>query len=372
MQISLYLHLSMQEGSNTPTTGDLDTVLTGLRAAGEPTRLRILVALTDGELTVSELCRVLGQTQPRVSRHLRLLCEAGLLTRHSEGTNAFYAHTRTEPGRSLLANLLTLVDTDDRTVEADRQRLATIREERADAATRYFEEIAERWDQVRSLHVDDAEVEAALVAMAEQRIGGPRFGRLLDIGTGTGRVLELLADRVDHGIGIDLSPTMLKVARSNLSAAGLGHCAVRQGNVYALEVPHQSIDLAIIHHVLHHLEDPAAAIAEAALTLRPGGHLIVVDFAPHSLESLRSEHAHRRLGFHDAEIADWFRHAGLADLGVQHLIPGASHGGDAEPDELLTVGLWAARHPMITDTQPPKRALEPASGSRQETTRESR
>lgn len=362
----------MQDGLPTSTTGDLDTVLTGLRAAGEPTRLRILVALTDGELTVSELCRVLGQTQPRVSRHLRLLCEAGLLTRHSEGTNAYYAHTRSEPGRSLLANLLALVDTDDRTVDADRQRLAAIRDERADAATRYFEEIAERWDQVRSLHVDDAEVEAALLAMAEQRAGGPRFGRLLDIGTGTGRVLELLADRIDRGIGIDLSPTMLKVARSNLSAADLAHCAVRQGNVYALDVPHQSIDLAIIHHVLHHLDDPGAAIAEAALTLRPGGHLIVVDFAPHGLESLRSEHAHRRLGFHDAEIADWFRHAGLTDVAVQHLVPRPTDDSARTPDELLTVGLWAARHPILTDTPPPQRALESASSSRQGTTRESR
>lgn len=367
MQISLYLQVSMERDDHHPTTADLESVLAGLRAAGESTRLRIVLALTDGELTVSELCRVLGQTQPRVSRHLRLLCDAGLLTRHSEGTNAYYAHTRAEPGRSLLTSLLALVAPDDRTVEADRQRLSAIREERADAANRYFEEIAESWHQVRSLHVDDAEVEGALLAMAEQRLGGPTFGRLLDIGTGTGRILELFADRIDRGIGIDLSSTMLKVARANLSAAGIGHCAVRQGNVYALDVPHQSIDLAVIHHVLHHLDDPAAAVAEAALTLRPGGQLIVVDFAPHGLESLRSEHAHRRLGFHDTEIADWCRQAGLDDVSIQHLIPRPPD-HDGPTGELLTVGLWAALRPTTADPRPPQNALEPASSGRRETT----
>jgi ArsR family transcriptional regulator len=363
MQISLYLHPVMQEMEQERTTGDLDSVLGGLRAAGEATRLRILVALTDGELTVSELCRVLGQTQPRVSRHLRLLCEAGLLTRHSEGTSAFYAHTRSEPGRSLLTGLLGLVDPADRTVEADRQRLAAIRDERADAAGRYFEEIAARWHRVRSHHVDDAEVEAALLGMAERRAGRPAVGRLLDIGTGTGRILELFADRIDRGIGIDLNSTMLKVARSNLTEAGIGHCTVRQGNVYALDVAHQTIDLAVIHHVLHFLDDPAAAIAEAALTLRPGGHLIVVDFAPHRLETLRAEHAHRRLGFGDDEIADWCRQAGLTEVSVEHLVPDPAE-GRRPPADLLTVGLWSARRPVTADHRPPQSTLGPAPDSR--------
>ncbi|MEL6985619.1 MAG: metalloregulator ArsR/SmtB family transcription factor, partial [Actinomycetota bacterium] len=209
-------------------TGDLDTVLGALKAAGEPTRLRILVALSDGELTVSELCRILGQSQPRVSRHLRLLCEANLLERQSEGTSAFYAHVRSEPGRTMLAQLLTLLDPNDPAVEADRVRLAAIRAERAEAANHYFEQVAERWDSVRSLHVADDEVEAALLATANAGRGeGARIGRLLDIGTGTGRVLELFADRIDHGLGIDLSSNMLKVARAQLSKRGLHHCTVR-------------------------------------------------------------------------------------------------------------------------------------------------
>lgn len=351
----------------TGLTGDLDTVLAGLRAAGEGTRLRIVAALATGELTVSELCRVLGQTQPRVSRHLRLLCEAGLLTRHSEGTNAFYAHTRTGPGRSLLDAIVTLIDPTDRTIGADRQRLAAIREERAAEADRYFEQMAERWDHIRSLHVDDAEVEAALLAEVDPG-PGVTIGRLLDIGTGTGRILELLADRVDHGLGIDLSSTMLKVARANLSRKGLGHCTVRQGNVYALDVAPQTIDLAVIHHVLHFLDDPGAAVAEATVALRPGGRLIIIDFAPHRLEHLRTDHAHRRLGFDTGEVEGWCRRAGLVDITVRHLTPAlaarppapaAVPSGPAAPvPEPLTTSLWGATRPAGPHrTQPPRIAF---------------
>ncbi len=330
-------------------TADLDTLLGALKAAGEPTRLRILAALSGGELTVSELCRVLGQSQPRVSRHLRLLCEADLLERHSEGTSAFYAHARTEPGRAMLNQLLALLDPADAAVEADRQRLSAIRMERAEAANQYFEQIAERWDRVRSLHVADDEVEAALLAMATTGRGAnPRIGRLLDIGTGTGRVLDLFADHIDHGLGIDLSSNMLKVARAQLSARDLHHCTVRQANIYALDVPAGSVDLAVAHHVLHFLDDPAAAVAEAAATLRPGGQLIVIDFAPHQMSSLRVEQAHRRMGIDDAEIADWFTRAGLSELTTTHLVPSSPPPPDpvdGRAGEVLTVGLWSARRP---------------------------
>ena len=348
----------MDDAAPLPTgpTADLDTVLAALKAAGEPTRLRILAALTEGELTVSELCRILGQSQPRVSRHLRLLCEAQLLVRHSEGTSAFYAHARAHPGKGVLTRLLSLVDPDDPIIEADRQRLNSIRAERAAEASSYFEQIAERWDNVRSLHVADGEVEAALLEAADAHVGaGHRIGRLLDIGTGTGRVLELFADRIDQGLGIDLSSNMLKVARAQLSARGLHHCSVRQANIYALDVPAGSVDLAIAHHVLHFLDDPAAAVAEAALTLRPGGQLIVIDFAPHRMTSLLTDQAHRRLGFDDAEIESWFTAAGLGDMTSIHLVPpdppaqGSPVAGGPPERELLTVGLWSAVRPASID-----------------------
>ncbi len=339
-------------------TGDLESVLAGLRAAGENTRLRIIAVLAEGELTVSELCRILGQTQPRVSRHLKLLCDAGLLDRHSEGTSAFYASSRTEPGRSIFASVLALIDRDDRTTTADRHRLATIRAERASAADQYFEQIASQWDGIRSLHVADAEVEAALLGAADRhRSGGRPVSRLIDIGTGTGRILELFADRIDHGLGIDLSVGMLNLARSNLLAEGLDHCSVRHGNIYALDVPARSFDLAILHHVLHFLDDPAAAIAETATTLQPDGLLIIVDFAPHQLETLRSDHAHRRLGFADREVTAWCEEAGLDHVEVSHLVPPqagepAGHTADHPASELLIVSLWTAhqrsRQPLTT------------------------
>ena len=324
------------------TVGDITTVLAGLRAAGENTRLRILSILSEGELTVSELCRILGQTQPRVSRHLKLLGDAQLLDRHSEGTSAFYGLTRREPGRTIVRSILSLVDHQDKTTSTDRQRLASIREERAHAAGQYFEQIAGQWDGVRSLHVADTEVEQALIDAAERhRIDGAPITSLLDIGTGTGRVLELFGDRIERGLGIDLSKAMLNLARTNLTASGLHHCSVRHGNIYALDVEPSSFDLAVLHHVLHFLDEPNLAIRAAAEGLRPGGQLIIVDFAPHRLESLRTEHAHRRLGLEGAEVTDWCHQAGLTDVSVTHLVPQTNTPQAAE-DELLTVSLWTA------------------------------
>ena len=325
---------------------DVPTVLTALRAAGESTRLRILALLAQGELTVSELCRILGQTQPRVSRHLKLLVDAQLLDRHSEGTSAFYASTRVEPGRTMLQAVLALVDSNDPTIAGDRRRLDEIRADRAEAAGQYFERIAELWDGVRSLHVADTEVEAALLAVADQhRVDGMPIGSLLDIGTGTGRVLELFAGRVDRGLGIDSSKAMLNLARSNLTAAGHDHLSVRHGNIYALDVPPGAYDLAVLHHVLHFLYQPRAAITAAAAALRPGGLLIVVDFAPHQLESLRTDHAHRHLGFTDDEVANWCRQAGFGHLSATHLVPTTGQPGADQADDLLTVGLWTATRP---------------------------
>jgi ArsR family transcriptional regulator len=331
-----------------------DDLLAGLRAAGEGTRLRILAVLDSGELSVSELCRILGQTQPRVSRHLKLLCEAGLLVRHSEGTSAFYSPSRANPGRAVVDAVVGMIDTADPTVAADLQRLEKIRQERADAAGEYFEQIATRWSDIRSRHVDDGEVEQRMLALAAaHRIDREPIASLLDVGTGTGRILQLFADRVERGLGIDSSTGMLNVARSSLTAASYRHCEVRHGNAYALDIADGSYDLAVLHHVLHFLDDPGAAIGAAADTLVPGGMLMIVDFAPHHLETLRTDHAHRRLGFDDQEIIDWCRSADLKQIQVEHLRSTAdtsnsssdsdTNANDAENnDELLTVTVCTA------------------------------
>ncbi len=311
----------------------MEQLLAGLRAAAESTRLRILSVLARTDLTVTELTQVLGQSQPRVSRHLKLLCDAGLLTRFQEGTWVFYRLADEGPGADLAQAVLTRVPGDDLNLVRDLERLDAVRRARAEAAAQFFKENAAHWDRIRSLYVPEIEVERAMLNAVKDR----QINDLLDIGTGTGRILQIFADQIRRGLGIDLSREMLSVARANLEKRNLRHCHVRQGDIYNLTVPQGSMDVVTIHHVLHFLDDPAAAVREAARTLRPGGRLLIVDFAPHQLEFLRSEHAHRRLGFADEEIAGWCKAAGLEELGIEHL---KAKGKKAKGKLIVT--LWAA------------------------------
>lgn len=303
-------------------------VLASLRAAGETTRLRLLCLCAQGELTVSELTRILGQSQPRVSRHLKLLCEAGLLDRAREGASVFYGLAQRGDGARIVRALLALLPHDDTLFARDRQRLVAVAEERRESAARYFRENAEKWDAVRSLYVDEAEVERALLELADV----PEGAELLDIGTGTGRMLNVLAPRARHAVGVDLSREMLAMARTNLERAQLRHCVVRQADMYSLPFPPASFDIATIHQVLHFADRPADVVAEAARVLKPGGQVLIVDFAPHDLEFLRDEHAHRRLGFSDTQVRDWCQRASLDLQETARL--------DGDP---LTVCIWQAR-----------------------------
>src|SRR5580693_6522869 len=288
--------------SDNASLGDL---LAALRAVAEPTRLRLLVLCSRGELTVSELAQILGQSQPRVSRHLKLMCDAGLLDRFREGSWVFYRVSAASTASTLARHLVAACGEHDPTMVLDLQRLAAIKRQRAERASAYFSENAPRWDSIRSLYIDEREVEAALIEI----IGAVQPRDLLDIGTGTGRILEILGPRVGQALGIDMSREMLAVARVNLERAGAVNGTVRLGDMYQLPLPDASFDAVVIHQVLHYADRPAAAIAEAARVLRPGGVLVVIDFAPHPLEYLREEHAHLRLGFGDAEVAEWCRAA---------------------------------------------------------------
>jgi ubiquinone/menaquinone biosynthesis C-methylase UbiE len=303
----------------------MDDYLNKLRAAAEPTRLRLLTLCAQGELTVTELTQILGQSQPRVSRHLKLMVEAGLLDRFREGTWAFYRLVQGEAA-GLAHKLIDMIPEDDGTVALDQERLKAIKVARAEEASAYFRKNAAQWDKIRRLYVEESEVEKALLGLLPASVHD-----LVDIGTGTGKMLEALGPKVEQAVGIDLSRDMLGIARANLEAAGLRHCQVRHGDMYMLPLASQSADLATIHQVLHYADDPGQVIAEAARVLRPGGRLIVVDFAPHELEFLRTEHAHRRLGFTDEEVQGWFRAAGLVPQAPVHL-----------PGQSLTVVLWAA------------------------------
>ena len=308
-----------------------DQTVEVLRAAGEATRLRILALLAREELAVLELTRILGQSQPRVSRHLKVLAEAGLVERFPDGAWVFYRLAGAGPVRDLLDTTLSLISERDATLLRDAERLEGVAAERASQAAAYFAENAGQWDQIRSLYVSEADVEAAILEAAGR---GP-FRRVVDLGTGTGRMLRLLAPHAKAAVGLDLSQQMLNIARRATAAPGLDHCELRHGDVFATRLPGGSADLVVVHQVLHYLADPAAAVAEAARLVAPDGRLVVVDFAPHALEFLREAHQHRRLGFSDEEMGRWLAQAGLNDAEARSLPPADKKG--------LTVKIWTAR-----------------------------
>ena len=302
----------------------MEDLLAQLRAAAEPTRLRLLALCARGAFCVSDFCIVLGQSQPRLSRHLKLLVEAGLLERLPEGANAYF---QVPAAAGIVHQLLARLPEDDLQLAADRRQAARLAAERARIASDAFRRHGADWDEMRALELPAEAIEAALLAALPQRAG-----RLLDIGTGTGRLLELLAPRVESGLGIDASRDMLALARARLAERGLGsHCAVRQADMYRLPLPDAAFDVVTLQMVLHYAEDPAAALVEAARVLRPDGLLLVVDLAAHDRAALLDHQAHRWPGFDDAEIAGWLGPAGCA------LLAGATIPGP------LAVRLWPAR-----------------------------
>ena len=308
---------------------NLDTLLAGLRAAGEHSRLRILALCARGELSVSELTQILGQSQPRVSRHLKLMVEAGLLERLPEGTQVYFRISDSAAASKIAHALVSLIPDSDAALNRDFSRLQQVRDTRAQKAQDYFQDVAKTWDSIRAMHVSQQKLEETLFKI----VGEDFNGDLLDIGTGTGRILEILASRVRRGVGVDMSSGMLAVARTNLERADLKHIHVRKGDMYRLPIEDDSFDLAILHMVLHYSDNPAEVIREACRVLRPDGRLIVVDFAAHSEEYLRTEYQHHRLGFADNEIRQCFENAGISiDSETRQLV------GDP-----LTVKFWLAQ-----------------------------
>ena len=310
---------------------DLDGTLAALRALAEETRLRVLVLLAEGELSVSDLTEILSQSQPRISRHLKVLVESGLVERHREGAWAFFRLADLGAAR-LLQPLLASLDRSDRRLAEDLERLKAVREQRDRAAQAFFARLAPQWDSVRSLHISEEAVEAAILDVVAPRPDET----LLDLGTGTGRVLQALAPRVARAVGLDASHAMLSVARANLERAGIGRVELRQGDIYAPPFARGLFDIVIIHQVLHYLDDPSRAVSQAARLVAPGGRLLVVDFAPHRLDFLRDNSGHRRLGFAAEQVSGWLEEAGLAPRLTRDLAP------PSDDCEGLTVSLWLA------------------------------
>jgi len=303
----------------------MDSLLSGLRAAGEPTRLRLLALCAHGELSVGELTSILGQSQPRVSRHLKLMVEAGLLQRFREGAQVYYRIAEDGEASNLARTLVDLLPSYDEELNNDLSGLDDIWQRRAKLADAYFNENAAQWDEIRKLHVAEVAVEARLLDM----VGRERLDTHVDIGTGTGRILALLSERVERSIGIDTNTEMLTLARTHLERENIKNAHVRKGDMYGMPLETGSMDLATLHLVLHYSLEPAAVIAEAARVLKENGKLVIVDFASHQEEQLRTEHQHQRLGFGDREILQSMLQAGIQ--------PGPTEALVGDP---ITVKLW--------------------------------
>jgi ArsR family transcriptional regulator len=315
----------------------MSNLVEAFRALSDPTRVRILALLRTMELSVGDLAQILVQSQPRVSRHTKILIDAGLAIRRKEGSWVFLSPAdpaHVEPVFALF-DAWSQLDGEDPWTVADKARLAAVRADRAAAAERYFEGHATHWDELRSLYIGEPEVEAAI----GRALSGRPLGRLLDIGTGTGRMIELLGAGAEKATGIDRSPEMLRMARAKFAEAGLT-AELRQGDMYALPLPSQSADTIVIHQVLHYALQPPAVITEAARVLAPGGRLLIADFAPHDREELRDRDAHARLGFADDSMLNWLKAAGLQGRVAEHL-----QGGE------LTVTIWMGEPAATGETK---------------------
>lgn len=320
---------------------ELSSMVGILRAAGEGTRLRLLALLAEGERSVKDLTEILGQSQPRISRHLKLLADADLVERNAEGAWAYYRLSESGAGADLARWLVGRLDPNDPDRARDRSRLEWVHSAQQEQAAAYFAKVAPSWDFLRSLHVSEVKVEAAILRAAPSEID-----LMYDLGTGTGRMLELLAGRYRRAVGIDSSREMLAVARAKLAAAGICNAQIRLGDIANLDPALGAADLVVLHQVLHYFDDPGRVLADLRRLLGPGGAVLIVDFAPHELELLRTQHAHRRLGLSDAQISGWARAAGLKSELLECL-------ANDEAEEGLTVCLWR----LVPD--PAQRASSP-------------
>jgi SAM-dependent methyltransferase len=293
----------------------MNALLTALRACAEPTRLRLLALAGRGAFCVVDFTEILGQSQPRLSRHLRLLCDAGVMDRVREGANMWFTLPPGQAG-ALARDLVSRLPSDDPVLEADRRQAARVLAERARIASESFRRQGADWDEMRALDLPAVAVEQAVLDAI-----GPDPGLLLDIGTGTGRLLELLAPRVSGALGVDASRAMLALARSRLAKPELAHCGVRQADMYRLPLGDATFDTVVLQMVLHYAEDPAAALAEAARVVRPGGGVIVTDLAAHDRTDLTERLAHRWPGFADDAMTSLMAEAGLTP-GVPTTVPG--------------------------------------------------
>ncbi|WDR05318.1 metalloregulator ArsR/SmtB family transcription factor [Devosia rhodophyticola] len=312
---------------------DLTALVNILKAAGEDTRLRLLALLAEGDHTVKDLTEILRQSQPRVSRHLKLLADAGLVQRNAEGAWAYYSLAQHGEGAALGRWLVERLD-DGPERKLDRVRQNAVRAAQQEQAAAFFAKVAGHWDELRRLHVPESAVEEAVA----DALAGQDVDLLIDLGTGTGRMLEVLADNYKRGIGIDSSREMLGVARAKLTTGAIGNAQVRLGDMTAMDASVGPADVLVLHQVLHYFDDPGRILAQSTPLLKDDGQMLIVDFAPHEHEFLRVEQAHRRLGLSTEQLDDWAKAVGFS-VDLVREFPSESG------EQGLTVCLWRLTRP---------------------------
>lgn len=313
----------------------LPHLIANLKAAAETTRLRILNLLAKGEMTVKDLTLALGQSQPRISRHLKLLTEAGLVERYKDGSWVYFHVSERTVGGELVRKFLEKIDPQDALLKRDHEKYIALKRDHENSAQSYFKTHAADWDRLRSLYVAEKNVERAMMTT----LGRGPFKLFVDVGTGTGRILQLFAKTYQRGLGFDINQSMIAYARSKLASSELENAEVRHGDLYHLSLPDEAADAIVLHQVLHYLSDPQAALFEVKRILSPKGRLLIVDFAPHELEILRLNHAHKRLGISQETMEQWMKTAGLSLKLTKTLLKNKKSG---EPS--LSVQIWLAQH----------------------------
>lgn len=269
-------------------------LLTSFKALSDETRLRLIQVLGKYELNVNELTALLGMGQSRVSRHLKILAESGLLTARRDGLWVFYSHARGTEAADLWRALTAFINPEEEPFAGDLRLARKILDER-DVDTRHlFNNLAEDWDRINREIMGDFDLTAALLNLM------PECDTAVDLGCGTGVVMAGLKRKAGRLIGVDGSPRMLELARRRF--AGDETVSLRIGELDHLPLADGEAQFACLNMVLHHLSHPDAALREIHRILAPGAWLVVTDFDKHEMEAMRTEYGDRWLGFSPDEI----------------------------------------------------------------------
>ena len=280
----------------------MDSVLY-YKAQADVTRIRLLNLLLHHELNVNEIVMVMGMGQPRISRHLKILTDCGLLKSRRDGLWVFYSASKDGRGGNFNEFYYKFIAGDSE-LNSDYAAMKGVLEEGSRERTRFFDSIASNWDDIKQSIFGDLNISSEILERIKQ------CDVAADLGCGTGELLPYMKQKAKRVIGVDKSPKMLEEAEHRLASNGRG-IELRIGEIEHLPMRDGEADTAVINMVLHHLPSPDAGIHEAGRVLKSGGSLIIVDLEKHQNEEMRKNYEHRWLGFTRKNIERWLGAGGF-------------------------------------------------------------